>query len=108
MSNSKHHSRGRSPIGIDLGAHSIKVVQLRACGDGRWRMHALARLPRATPGAAVQTEEIARLAATLDRAGFTGTRAVLAVPGADLMTGMLELPPRAPGMPFEQIARMEF
>src|SRR5258707_880189 len=33
---------------------------------------------------------------------------MLTVPSADLMTGMLELPPRAPGMPFDQIARLEF
>src|SRR5947209_4397275 len=107
MSNQKHHPHGRTPIGIDLGAHSIKAVQLRAGADGRWGLGALACLPRSTPGSPVQSEEIARLAATLDRAGFSGTRAVLAVPAVDLISGMLELPPRVPGMPFEQIARME-
>jgi len=96
-----------SSIGIDLGMHAIKAVQLAGHKD-RWRLHALANLPRRTSGQPVTTAEIESLMDVLDRGGFIGRRAVLAVPSADQMSGMLELPPRAPGMPFEQITRMEF
>jgi Tfp pilus assembly PilM family ATPase len=71
-------------------------------------VNALVTLPRATPGTPVQAEEVQRLAGVLERAGFVGNRVVLAVPALDQMTAMLELPPRAPGIPFEQIAKMEF
>ena len=37
-----------------------------------------------------------------------GRQAIVAAPATDLMTSMLDLPPRGPGIPFDQIARMEF
>src|SRR4051794_1298472 len=92
----------RSPIGIDIGARSIKAVQLAGHGE-RWQLHALANMPRKTPETPVAPDEIEALTAVLERSGFTGHRAVLTVPSGDQMSGMLELPPRAPGMPFEQI-----
>ncbi len=103
----KIHLPRKSPIGIDLGAHSIKAVQLGGHG-GKWRLQAAATIPRTAPAAPFDTAEIVRLCTVLNRAGFSGTCAVLPVPAAELMTGMLELPPRAPELPFDQIARMEF
>ncbi len=96
-----------SPIGLDLGRHAIKAVQLRGAGR-RLRLGSAICFPRLSPDAPVDGAEIQRLRAILNRAGFRGNRAVLAVPAADLMTSMLELPPRSAGMPFDQIARMEF
>src|SRR4051794_6594185 len=97
----------RSPIGIDLGARSIKAVQLAGAGN-RWRLHALADVPRKTLEQPITTAEMESFMTVLDRAGFVGRRAVLAAPSNGQLAGMLELPPRAPGMPFDQIARMEF
>lgn len=97
----------RSPIGIDLGGHSIKAVQLTQRGD-RWLLSATACFPRRAVGAKLETDEISRLLGVLARTGFKGTSAVLAAPRTELMSGMLELPPRAAGVPMDQIARMEF
>jgi type IV pilus assembly protein PilM len=97
-----------SPIGIDFGGHSIKAVQLARGRGNRWRLHAALNVPRREVGKPVDAAETLRLVAAFDRAGFVGDRAVVAVPKAELMTAMLELPPRAPGVPFDQIARMEF
>jgi type IV pilus assembly protein PilM len=97
----------RSPIGLDLGDHSIKAVQLRSEGN-RWHLSAATCFTRRNPGKPIDTAEIQRLCGVLDRAGFVGRSAVVAAPVADLMTSMLDLPPRAPGVPFDQIARMEF
>jgi type IV pilus assembly protein PilM len=97
----------RSPIGIDLGEHSIKAVQLNRRGS-RWLLAAAANFPRKVTGGKLDPQEIERLLGVLERTGFKGTSAVLAAPRADLMSGMLELPPRAPGLPIDQIARMEF
>jgi len=96
-----------SPIGIDLGEHSIKAAQLHQVGKG-WALYAAVGFPRKTAGAPLDEEEINRLHGVLERGGFKGRAAVLAVPRSHLMSGMLELPPRAPGVPFDQIARMEF
>jgi type IV pilus assembly protein PilM len=97
----------RSPIGVDLGEHSIKAVQLNRRGT-RWVLGAAANFPRKTAGGKLEPAEIDRLLGVLERAGFKGTSAVLAAPRGDLMSGMLELPPRTPGLPIDQIARMEF
>jgi len=97
----------QSPIGIDLGEHSIKAAQLTRRG-GRWLLAAAASFPRKAPGAQLDADEITRLLGVLHRTGFHGSSAVIAAPRADLMSGMLELPPRAPGLPIDQIARMEF
>jgi Tfp pilus assembly PilM family ATPase len=97
----------RSPIGIDLGDHSIKAVQLSSDG-GRWELAAAVCFPRRSAGEPIDEAEIARLCGVLDRAGFVGRQAIVAAPATDLMTSMLDLPPRGPGIPLDQIARMEF
>jgi Tfp pilus assembly PilM family ATPase len=97
----------RSPIGLDLGDHSIKAVQLR--GDGsRWSLSAATSFVRRNPEKPIDSAEVERLCGVLDRAGFVGRDVVVAAPSTDLMTGILDLPPRSPGVPFDQIARMEF
>lgn len=102
----------RSPIGIDVGRHSIKAVQLRGGRDG-WRLRRKLLLPRAADGASclehtLHPQEVQRLCQVLERNGFVGNAAVLAVPDSDLLTSILDLPPRAPGVPLDAIARMEF
>src|SRR5690349_7410565 len=103
------HLRTRTAIGIDVGARSVKAVQLGRdrFGDGAWRITAAAEMPRdadaqpaaptpqgaAQPGtaqpAAAQPErpayalsgaEIGRLLGTIERQGFRGSDVVLAMP----------------------------
>ena len=47
------------------------------------------------------------IGSVLSRQGFAGRRVVLAVPAAKVLSGVLELPPRASGAPLEQLARIE-
>ena len=119
--------RSRSPIGIDVGARTVKAVQLGRdrWGSGEWRVTAAAEVPRddalppppadqktpaapaARPAFAVSAPEVRRLMGTLERQGFCGTDVVLAAPNDRVVSSMLELPPRSSQAPLEQIARME-
>ncbi len=96
-----------SPIGLDLGSHSIKAVQLKQSAGGR-KICAAVSLPRLQPGSTLDAPEIERLLGVLDRRGFAGQDVVVTVPTASLLTTILELPARAPGVPLEQIAAVEF
>jgi Tfp pilus assembly PilM family ATPase len=95
------------PIGLDIGARHVKAVQLAPAGrDGR-RLAAAAAFPRARPNQPIDADEAARVAEVLDRQGFVGRNVILGLGPSQLMSSVLELPPRAPGVPIEQIARME-
>lgn len=96
-----------SPIGIDVGARSIKGAQLRRTRGG-WRVFAAANVPRLEPDAPVSAAEALRVAEVLGRQGFVGRSAVLSVPHDKLVTSFLEIPPRTAEAPIDQIARMEF
>ncbi len=95
-----------TPIGLDVGTRYIKAVQAHRTGDA-WRVSAAAAMPRATPGVPIGYEEIAVLMDLLDRQGFIGNDAVLAVPNDFLITSILDLPVRSESAPIDQIARME-
>ena len=100
--------RRPGPVGLDIGARHVKAVQVAPAGTNTWRATAAAVFPRATPHQTMDREEAARVVEVLDRQGFVVSRGVVVgVPQALLMTSVLELPPRAPGVPIEQIARME-
>src|SRR3954469_4436858 len=89
--------RGRTPIGLDLGARRVKAIQLEHGPDGP-RVAAAAVAPRAGSGAGgsiVTAAEVAGLSDLLYRTGFEGWDVVLAAPAGALVTAVLELPPRA-------------
>ena len=96
-----------TPVGLDLGAHSLKAVQLARRGDA-WRVIAAASIPRTRPGTPLEPADLLRLAETLQRQGFRGREVIVAVPPALLRSGMLELPSRTAELPIDQIARSEF
>jgi Tfp pilus assembly PilM family ATPase len=96
----------RSLIGVDSGGRFLKAVQLvRTSGGGR--MVAAVRLPKSTPGAVTCRADVDLFCGAMARQGFTGSRVVLAVPQDKIVTGILELPPRASGAPLADIARLE-
>ena len=105
---------GRSLIGVDSGGRFVKAVQL-VRGSGGWRLGAALRLPKSVSGEAgdqaacgeLSRDEVAQLCGALARQGFIDTRIVLAVPEDKIVTGILELPPRASGAPLADIARLE-
>jgi Tfp pilus assembly PilM family ATPase len=135
MRNKRLQAETRTPIGIDVGSRAVKAVQFGRArwGDGKWRVVAVAEVPRSemsgstaprAAGAAAQgssggqappagsphalkPEDVRRLLGTLERQGFSGTEVVLAVPTERMTTNVLELPPRSSQAPLEQIARME-
>ncbi|MEE9211282.1 MAG: pilus assembly protein PilM [Phycisphaeraceae bacterium] len=96
----------RTPIGLDVGARSLKAVQLRGA-PGAWRIEAAAAICRTECGPEVCSRDVQRLCDVLYRQGFTGQQVVLAVPHEKLVAEVLELPSRGSGAPLDQIARME-
>lgn len=98
--------RSRSLIGIDVGARQVKLAQLGG-GPGRWRLEEAATFPRMESGPVIQAAEIERIGDVLVRRGFIGRKVAVATPANRLLSGVLELPAAAGGVPVEQLARME-
>jgi len=94
------------PIGVDIGGRHIKAVQLRG-GPGRWCVAAAGSVVRDNTGGPVDSADIVQLRGLLAKGSFKGRRVVLAVPSSQLLTGIMEFPPRASGVPLEQLARSE-
>jgi len=94
------------PIGVEFDGRFVRAAQLSG-SPGAWRLSAALHLPRMLPGAEFDSQEVAQLAGALGRQGFEGRQIVLAVPEEKMVTGVLELPPRASGAPVDVIARAE-
>ncbi|MEX0777599.1 MAG: pilus assembly protein PilM [Phycisphaeraceae bacterium] len=96
--------RGRCPIGVDLGSHTLRLLQLSRRGE---RLVALAAacadVPANLPAhGAARTEALAQtLRDMLDSGGFSGRQAVSCLPPADVHYKNLRLPP----MPAEELAQ---
>lgn len=95
-----------SPIGIDIGTHSIKAVQLSTSASGAVITSA-AVLPRPPQAGAFSPEEAERLVSALWRQNFRGQKFVLGAPASQLYSTVMELPPRKSGAPLSEIARGE-
>lgn len=92
--------KARCPIGIDLGEHSVKAVQLHTLRSHlRVRAAASAAMPHDTPPAhegyhqAVQ-DTLARL---LEQGAFAGRRVVVGLPASVVQFKNLRLPKMPPG-----------
>ena len=96
----------RSPIGVDVGSRQIRAAQLFRTSRG-WRVEALTSMARKNPDGAIDRQEAAYLRDVLKRQGFRGAEVVLAVPEAQLLTGVLELPAAGSGAPLKEIASVE-
>jgi Tfp pilus assembly PilM family ATPase len=99
--------RRRSPIGLDIGGHSVKAVQSIRTRSG-WQTAASACFPRKSSNAPLAAPEVADIAAVLGRQGFVGSDVVITAACDKVLTGTLELPARGRDVPMEQIARAEF
>jgi len=109
----------QSLIGVDTCGRFIRAVQLArtsgwlprrggaASPECGWRLAAVTRLPKSVQGEAVDRADVAQLCRSLARQGFSGTRISLAIPEDKIVTGILDLPPRASGAPLADIARLE-
>ena len=95
-----------SLIGIDLEGHAVRAAQLVRSG-ARWSLAAALALPRMASDATLSRAEVEQLAGTLSRMGFRGSRVVIGVPEENILTGVLELPPKTSGAPLQEIARLE-
>ena len=94
------------PIGVDIGQRHIRAVQLKG-SPGRWSISAVGFLVRENPGGPVDSTDADQLRNLIAKGGFKGRRVVLAVPCKQLLTGIMELPPRSSGAPLDQLARNE-
>lgn len=99
-------STARQTIGIDIGTHSVKSVQVERTADGLPRIVAATSRRRSAAGA-VAADEMAAIADAHKSAGFTARTAVIAAPPADALIATLDLPPRSSNAPLDQLARME-
>ncbi|HZL38510.1 MAG TPA: pilus assembly protein PilM [Tepidisphaeraceae bacterium] len=95
----------QTPIGLDVGGRHFAAVQLTR-GKCATRVAAALLLPRTDDSPAPSGDEAHRLVQAMDRAGFIGRRAVVAVPREKLLGSLVELP-RGAALPVEQMARME-
>jgi Tfp pilus assembly PilM family ATPase len=96
-----------TPIGLDLGEHEVRAVQLRRDRRSPAPVIAAAAAFR-RPGSGQPTaEQVASILHTLDRQGFCGERFVLAMPQSKLLAAVLEVPPRTSGAPLDVICRNE-
>ncbi|MFB3890803.1 MAG: hypothetical protein ACE15C_02140 [Phycisphaerae bacterium] len=92
----------RAPIGVDIGARHIRAAQVIG-----GRLSAAGSIPRTGPADALEERELGRLGDMLRHEPFRGRTVVLAAPAGKLLTGIMELPPRASGAPIDQLARTE-
>lgn len=99
-------SSGRSPIGLDIDGRWFTAVQVSR-QNGETCLEAALALPRLSDNWPPSPLEIQRLNDVLARHAFEGHRLCLAIPGRQLLTGMLDAPPVSSGAPIQQIARME-
>lgn len=95
--------KSHSPIGLDLGAHTIKAVQFDHSGEA----FASASIRRANPGTPICEEDVTRIAGALYRGGFIGRRVAIAAPKTMVHRLTLDLPPLDSGAPIDQIAQTE-
>lgn len=95
--------RNVSPIGIDLGAHTIKAIQFDRAGTPI----ASASLRRAEPSEPICADDAARLVGVLYRNGFIGRRVAIAAPKQTIHRLTIDLPPLDSGAPIDAIAQTE-
>ena len=92
----KWRERGKSPIGIDFGARSVRAVQLASSGN-RWCVCAAgaATLPADLPASGAERAKAvaAALISVLEGTSFGGSRVVASLPSAALQVKNLRLPP---------------
>src|SRR5437868_3486504 len=93
------------PIGLDIGSRHVHAAQLAQRADGTCALRAAASFPRTSEfeGKPMSSAEATRISDVLFRRNFTGRELVLAVPDDKLLTTNLELPPRTPDVPLDEI-----
>ena len=92
----------RAIIGVDIGSRYIKAAQVVGS-----RIAAAISVPRTSSTAALEPFEVQRLSEALRKNMFRGRCIVLAVPASQLLTAIMELPPRSSGTPIERLACSE-
>jgi Tfp pilus assembly PilM family ATPase len=98
-----------SPIGLDIGTHEIRAVQLARGGSGD-SLVCRAVFPRHVDPSDYQPmerDEAAWMAGVLARKGFVGDRVAVIAPHGSCSAHIVELPARESGAPKDVIARAE-
>lgn len=86
-----------SPFGLDIGSHSIKIVQLSPEGK-RWRLAAAGVVPTPTPGMLTESEKaLVEVAESIKKlvtsARITAKEAVFSLPESKVYTRLVSFPP---------------
>jgi len=98
-----------SPIGLDIGTHEIRAVQLARTGSGD-SLVCRAIFPRHVDPSDYQPmerDEAAWMTGVLARKGFVGDRIAVIAPHGSCSAHIVELPARESGAPKDVIARAE-
>ncbi len=99
-----------SSIGVSVTHEEFHAVQLKKYKHG-YKIFSMLKLPRLhnADGQILELDEsmLNRFKKALDTNGFYGLNLILGVPGNDLLSSMIELPPINGDIPIEQIAKME-
>lgn len=99
-------SRGHSAIGISFDGRFIKAAQL-ARHNGQWALAAALHVGREGGEGRLAPDDIRQLRDIFARQGFVGRRLVVGLPQRELLTSVLDLPPRSSGAPVDRIAKVE-
>lgn len=97
----------RSAIGLDMSGEFICAAQLGVHGGGECELLAAACVERVGGRGPVTARHVQRCVDALRRQGFEGERVALALPLAQQLSAVCELPPRSSGAPVDVLAREE-
>ncbi len=97
----------RTAIGLDMSGEVVCAAQLGVRAGGDLELVAAACFERGGAGAPVTARHVQRCVNALQRQGFEGEHVALAIPLAQQLAAICELPPRASGAPVDMLAREE-
>lgn len=99
-------ARNKSVVGVDIGARTLRAVALQSTGS-RHHILGAAETLRA-PNHPVPTQaDVERLIRAMQRQSIEMRSIKLAAPPDQLMSAIVELPPRSSGAPIETLAQAE-
>lgn len=96
----------QSPIGISFDGPFVRAAQL-VRSAGAWRIGAATQIPAGSADDLAGPDRFGEIKDVLVRQGFLGRRLVVGLKTQQMLTAVLDVPPRSSGAPVDDIARAE-
>ncbi len=96
----------QSPIGISFDGPFVRAAQL-VWTKSAWRIGAATQIPGASADDLAGPGRFGEIKDVLTRQGFLGRRLVVGLKTQQMLTAVLDVPPRSSGAPVDDIARAE-